>query len=226
MIPALLALCIGAARAGDGDELELDDALDDLGAPTEPSLDRDDEEALPPPSETLDDLPVPLPVEEGPADVPHRLVGLSLLAGGVTAQTPLSGSVAAALGLRVRPGLRVDGEVASWLGAAHYPGTRLVVPIAVPRVGLGVAWEAPTKTAVRPWLGVAASLAVATARPLALAPIGEARLGADIGRSFLAWRVEAAAGVMVCPALPVLAGPTYRAVAPVVALQTGPAVRL
>lgn len=179
--------------------------------------------------EDVDDLDPDVSVnrhDDGPRPVPYRTVGLTVAGGGVMAETPFSGDLAVTVGIRPKDGLRLDAEVAAWFGTAYLPGTNRVIPVAVPMVGAAVVWEAPTTGAARPWIGAGADVAMAMSDPVAAAPIGTARAGLDVGRSFLAWTVSAYGGVMVCPALPVFAGPGYRAVAPVFGFRTGPSVRL
>lgn len=206
-----LGLAVGPAAlsaqpppSSDGDLDDEDEDLDDLDDIARSDLHRTDD----------------------PGEVPHRLIGLTLAVGGVVAQTPLSGDLGLTLGIRPMPGLRLDAELGSWLGTARLPGTVHIVPVSVPRVGAGVAFEAATRAAARPWIGAGLAIAVAASDPVAAAPILTGRAGVDVGRKYLAWTFAASGGVMICPALPAIAGPTYRAVAPVFSAQTGPSVRL
>lgn len=221
MIATLCALAASAAAA-DRDDEDLDD-LDNL----EDDEDRSDgDRRHASEEEDLDDVDLELRGDE-PGDVPYRHVGLTVTTGFATGETPFTGDVSAAIGVRPRPGLRIDAKVGAWLGTAYLVGTGgRVLPIAVPRVGLGVAYEASTSGAARPWVGVGVDLAVMMSDPVAVGPVATGRFGVDVGRRILAWSVWGEAGAVVCPALPALAGPTYRAVAPVAALHTGPSVRL
>ncbi|MEQ1507504.1 MAG: hypothetical protein ABMB14_35065, partial [Myxococcota bacterium] len=65
-----------------------------------------------------------------------------------------------------------------------------------------------------------------SARPLGMAPLPSVRAGVDVGKGVLAWTVSGQAGVLIAPALPLLAGPSYRGIAPVFSVRTGPSVRL
>lgn len=217
MTALLLALGLGTALAAQPPPAE------DLDEDADEDLDEDVDEDL----DDLDDLArADLHRDDGDGDVPHRIVGLTLALGGVVAQTPLSGDLAVTLGVRPTPGLRLDAELGSWLGTARLPGTVRIVPVSVPRIGAGVAFEAATRAAARPWIGAGVAIAVAASDPVAAAPILTGRAGVDVGRKYLAWTFAATGGVMICPALPAIAGPSYRAVAPVFSAQTGPSVRL
>ncbi|MEQ1508004.1 MAG: hypothetical protein ABMB14_37595, partial [Myxococcota bacterium] len=85
--------------------------------------------------------------------VPYRKAGLTLTSGFVTAETPISGTLALSIDLRPKRGLRVDAFAESWLGTAYLPRADHVVGIAIPSIGVGAVFESPTSTPTRFWLG-------------------------------------------------------------------------
>lgn len=182
--------------------------------------------ALAAPGEDLDlpdDLGLPSKASE---DVPYRGHGLRVSGGAVLAQTPLSGDGALTIELRPTPGLRVDLSGSAWLGTAWAPRVDERLTVLIPGISAGVAYEAPTEGALRPWVGAGLGLLLVTSLPASVGPAPVARVGADLGRGALAWTWTAEVGALVSPTLPIVSGSRYRAASPVLSLRTGPAVRL
>jgi hypothetical protein len=179
-------------------------------------------------------LPDDLDLERDEADeadeldepVPTPRFGLTAVLGVVHAELPAAAHLGLSLGIRPAPGLRLELTAESWAGRAYLPRTDRVVPVGVPSLGAALLYEAPTRGPARPWVGAGASGALVLSRPVVVGPVLAGRAGLDVGRGAFAWTLAASAGVLVAPSLPGLAGPTYRAVAPVLSLSTGPSFRL
>jgi hypothetical protein len=178
------------------------------------------EEVLP------DDLELELDEDEDEDELPPPKAGVTATVGVVHAELPVAAQLGLSLGIRPSPGLRLELLAESWAGRAYLLQTGRVVPVGVPSLSAALLYEAPTRGSARPWVGASLGGALVMSQPVVVGPVLAGRAGLDVGRKTFAWTLAATVGVLVAPALPAHAGPGYRAVAPVLAVSTGPSIRL
>lgn len=182
--------------------------------------------------ETVEEsLPDDLDLEEREAfdlEIPERerhvLLGASLGVG--RAELPVAADLGLSLGFLTERGVRISLMADSLCGFAYVPRTERLIPVGIPSLGAGLSLDPRSEGALQPSIGVLLGLQLTSSRPTAASLVFGGRAALDIGRDTFAWTISGSAGAHLAPALPEIAGPSYRVLTPTLSLSMGPTLRL